>query len=82
MKTKKTSKNKHVKIGDTVQIISGSERGKVGKIIKVLRKNNKVIIENLNIATKHLKAGKDSNSGKIIKIEKPINSSNVMLYKK
>nr|YP_010198835.1 ribosomal protein L24 [Gracilaria tikvahiae]UAD88068.1 ribosomal protein L24 [Gracilaria tikvahiae]UAD88271.1 ribosomal protein L24 [Gracilaria tikvahiae] len=82
MKNKKISKKTHVKKGDTVQIISGREKGKIGTIIKVIPKHNKVIIENLNIATKHLKPQKDNNSGKIIQIEKPINSSNVMLYNK
>nr|YP_010196411.1 ribosomal protein L24 [Gracilaria cearensis]UAD83808.1 ribosomal protein L24 [Gracilaria cearensis] len=82
MKNKKAIRKTHVKRGDTVQIISGREKGKIGKIIKVLPKHNKVIIENLNIATKHLKSQKDSNSGKIIQIEIPINSSNVILYNK
>nr|YP_010195996.1 ribosomal protein L24 [Gracilaria bursa-pastoris]UAD83393.1 ribosomal protein L24 [Gracilaria bursa-pastoris] len=80
MKTKKIGRKMHVKRGDTVQIISGREKGKIGKIIKVITKHNKVIIENLNTATKHLKPQKDNNSGQIIQIEKPINSSNVMLY--
>nr|YP_009019604.1 50S ribosomal protein L24 [Gracilaria salicornia]AHH24572.1 50S ribosomal protein L24 [Gracilaria salicornia]UAD87656.1 ribosomal protein L24 [Gracilaria salicornia] len=82
MRTKKIIKKMHVKTGDTVQIISGSEKGKVGKIIKVSPKNNKIIIENLNIATKHLKTERNSKSGKIVKIEKPINSSKVILYNK
>nr|UAD84216.1 ribosomal protein L24 [Gracilaria changii] len=81
MQIKKTSIKMHVKRGDIIQVISGRDRGKIGKIIKVLTKSNKIIVENLNIATKHLKAQKDNNSGSIIKIEKPINSSNVVLYK-
>nr|YP_009732345.1 50S ribosomal protein L24 [Gracilaria textorii]QHS71002.1 50S ribosomal protein L24 [Gracilaria textorii] len=80
MKTKKISRKTHVKRGDTVQIISGREKGKIGTIIKVIPKNNEVIIENLNIAIKHLKPQKDNNSGRIIQIEQPINSSNVILY--
>nr|YP_010196615.1 ribosomal protein L24 [Gracilaria cervicornis]UAD84012.1 ribosomal protein L24 [Gracilaria cervicornis] len=80
MKIKKISKKTHVKRGDTVQIISGHEKGRIGTIVKVIPKHNKVIIENLNTATKHLKPQKDNNNGKIVQIEKPINSSNVMLY--
>nr|YP_010199239.1 ribosomal protein L24 [Crassiphycus usneoides]UAD88688.1 ribosomal protein L24 [Crassiphycus usneoides] len=80
MKIKKTNIKMHVKNGETVQIISGREKGKIGKIVKVLPKKSKIIIENLNIAIKHLKAQKDSNKGKIIRIEKCINSSNVILY--
>lgn len=71
----------HVKRGETVQIISGREKGKIGKIIKVLPKSSQVIIDNLNIATKHLKAQKEGDSGQIIRIEKPIHSSNVIQYK-
>nr|YP_010198453.1 ribosomal protein L24 [Gracilaria pachydermatica]UAD86869.1 ribosomal protein L24 [Gracilaria pachydermatica] len=82
MKTKKISRKTHVKKGDTVQIISGCEKGKIGTIIKVIPKHNKVIVENLNIATKHVKPQRDNNSGKIIQIEKPIDSSNVILYNK
>nr|UAD87250.1 ribosomal protein L24 [Gracilaria pacifica] len=80
MKIKKTNIKMHVKTGDTVKVISGGEKGKIGKIIKVSPRNNTVIIENVNTATKHLKAQKDGNSGKIVRIEKPINSSNVMIY--
>nr|YP_010196822.1 ribosomal protein L24 [Gracilaria cliftonii]UAD84626.1 ribosomal protein L24 [Gracilaria cliftonii] len=82
MKIKKINIKMHVKTGETVQVISGRAKGKIGKIIKVLPKSSKVIIKNLNIATKHLKSKKDSNGGRIIRIEKPISSSNVMLYEK
>nr|YP_009346810.1 50S ribosomal protein L24 [Gracilaria firma]YP_009498004.1 ribosomal protein L24 [Gracilaria changii]APR74345.1 50S ribosomal protein L24 [Gracilaria firma]ART65267.1 ribosomal protein L24 [Gracilaria changii] len=81
MQIKKTITKMHVKRGEIIQVISGRDKGKIGKIIKVLAKSNKIIVENLNIATKHLKAQKDNNGGSIIRIEKPINSSNVVLYK-
>nr|YP_009732285.1 50S ribosomal protein L24 [Gracilaria spinulosa]QHS70800.1 50S ribosomal protein L24 [Gracilaria spinulosa] len=80
MKDNKVNRKMHVKRGDTVKIISGREKGKIGTIIKVIPENNQVIIENLNIAIKHLKPKKDNNSGRIIQFEQPINSSNVTLY--
>nr|YP_009244614.1 ribosomal protein L24 [Agarophyton chilense]AMK96856.1 ribosomal protein L24 [Agarophyton chilense]ASP44750.1 50S ribosomal protein L24 [Agarophyton chilense]UAD84418.1 ribosomal protein L24 [Agarophyton chilense] len=81
MKMKKTNIKMHIKKGETVKIISGREKGKIGKIIKVLPKSSQVIIENSNIATKHLKAQKNGNSGQIIRIEKPIHISNVIQCK-
>ena len=70
----------HVKSGDTVQIISGKYKGKVGKITKILRKKSQVIIENLNLKTKHIRPKQQEESGKIVNFEAPIHSSNVMLY--
>lgn len=70
----------HVKNGDTVQIISGKHKGEIGKITKILRKKSQVIINNLNIKTKHVKPNQKEESGKIINFEAPIHSSNVMLY--
>nr|YP_009511100.1 ribosomal protein L24 [Hydropuntia rangiferina]AXI96773.1 ribosomal protein L24 [Hydropuntia rangiferina]UAD87454.1 ribosomal protein L24 [Hydropuntia rangiferina] len=80
MKIKKNRKKVHVKSGEIVKIISGNSKGKIGKIIKVLPKKNKIIIENLNIATKHSKAKNNNSSGQLIKIERAIDSSNVKLH--
>lgn len=74
-------KNKlHVRKGDTVQIISGNHKGKIGTISKILIKTNQVIIQNLNLKIKHVKSNQQEESGKIINFEAPIHSSNVMLY--
>lgn len=74
-------KNKiHVKNGDTVQVISGKHKGEIGTITKILNKTSQVIIENLNIKTKHVRPAQKEESGKIITFEAPIHSSNVMLY--
>lgn len=72
----------HVKNGDTVQVISGKYKGEIGTIKKVLPKSNKVIIENINLKTKHLRPKQKEESGQIINFEAPIHSSNVMLYSK
>jgi len=69
----------HVKTGDTVKVISGDEKGKTGKITSVDTAKNKVIIEGLNLVTKHNKPSAKSPQGGIEKIEAGIHASNVML---
>lgn len=66
------------KVGDKVVVIAGSSKGKEGKIIKTLRKENKVIVEGVNIVKKHRK-GNGQESGGILEIEAPIHVSNVMM---
>eukprot|EP00249_Psilotum_nudum_P034511 c53648_g1_i1 orf=394-921(-) len=75
-------KKMHVKIGDTVKIISGGDKGKISEVMKVLTHNSKVLIKNVNIKTKHAKGKEKGEAGQIIQIEAPIHSSNVMLYSK
>lgn len=70
----------HVKKGDTVQVISGSDKGKVGEITRVLPKQSKVVVEGVNIKTKHAKPQQEGESGQITTFEAPVHSSNVMLY--
>nr|YP_009237807.1 ribosomal protein L24 [Gracilariopsis lemaneiformis]YP_009294789.1 ribosomal protein L24 [Gracilariopsis chorda]AJO68430.1 ribosomal protein L24 [Gracilariopsis lemaneiformis]AML79889.1 ribosomal protein L24 [Gracilariopsis lemaneiformis]AOM67049.1 ribosomal protein L24 [Gracilariopsis chorda]UAD88892.1 ribosomal protein L24 [Gracilariopsis chorda] len=80
MKNNKKQQKMHVKKGETVQVISGKDKGKIGKITKILHKSSKIIVANINIRTKHIKAQKEANNGKIITTEMPIHSSKVMLY--
>nr|YP_010952264.1 ribosomal protein L24 [Gloiopeltis furcata]WMP13933.1 ribosomal protein L24 [Gloiopeltis furcata] len=84
VKTKKTSKKGkiHVRQGDIVQVISGNDKKKVGRVKKVYLKASRIVVENVNIKTKHTKATKEGESGQISQIENPIHSSNVMLYSK
>jgi large subunit ribosomal protein L24 len=70
----------HVKRGDTVQVISGREKGKIGEITRVFPKESKVIVEGVNVKTKHVKPRQEGESGQITTFEAPIHSSNVMLY--
>lgn len=73
---------KHIKQGDTVKIISGSEKGKIGEIIKIIKTTNQVIVKEINIKKKNVKPRKEGEVGKISQFEAPIHSSNVMLYSK
>jgi large subunit ribosomal protein L24 len=70
----------HVKTGDTVQVITGKDKGKVGEILKTFPKDSKVIVKGVNIQTKHVKPQQEGESGQIVTREAPIHSSNVMLY--
>ncbi|MCJ8278831.1 MAG: 50S ribosomal protein L24 [Rivularia sp. ALOHA_DT_140] len=70
----------HVKTGDTVQVVSGKDKGKVGEIVRAIPKDSKVIVKGVNIKTKHVKPQQEGESGRIVTQEFPIHSSNVMLY--
>lgn len=66
------------KTGDKVVVITGRDRGKEGKITRILRSENKVIVENINVAKKHVKPNGQT-TGSIIDMETPLDASNVML---
>jgi large subunit ribosomal protein L24 len=68
-----------LKKGDNVIIIAGKEKGKKGKITKVIPSLNKVVIEGLNILKKNQRPRKSGEKGQIIKIAMPIHASNVMI---
>ena len=68
----------NLKVGDKVIVIAGSNKGKEGTIKKVLKKENRVIIEGVNLVKKHQK-GNGQESGGILEIEAPIHASNVMI---
>ena len=67
-----------IKKNDLVIVITGKDRNKTGKVLQVLPKEAKVLVEGINMLTKHVKA-RDGVPGGIIKSERPVNASNVML---
>lgn len=68
----------HFKTGDKVVVISGKDKGKEGTITKVLRDENRVVVESVNIVKKHVK-GNGQQAGSINEVEAPIHASNVMI---
>ncbi len=70
----------HIKNGDTVYVVSGKEKGKTGKVIKILRGENKAIVERLNVIKRHARPSQKNPSGGIIEKEAGIHISNLMLY--
>lgn len=79
-KTSPVRHKMHVKKGDTVQVITGKDKGKVGEVLTVIPKKSQVVVEGVNIRTKHVKPQQEGESGQIVTQEAPIHSSNVMLY--
>ena len=66
-----------VKVGDNVKILAGKDKGKEGKVIRTLKKENKVVVEGINIVKKHSKPTNTNDKGGIFDIEAPIHVSNV-----
>ncbi len=68
----------HVKKGDTVEIIAGDSKGKTGKVMRVIRDKNRVVVEGLNLVYKHVRPSQKNPQGGRIRIEQPIHMSNVL----
>ncbi len=66
-----------IKKGDTVKVITGKDKGKEGKVMSVDQKNAKVLVEGVNMITKHTKPSAANQNGGIIQKEAPIDVSNV-----
>lgn len=69
----------HIKKNDKVKVITGKNSGKIGKVINVLQKKNRVLIENVNIVKRHTKPSVKNKQGGIVEAEAPIHLSNVLL---
>lgn len=68
-----------IKVGDTVTVIAGSDKGKTGKVTKVLRREGRVVVEGVHVVHKHVKPNRMNETGGILEIEAPIHVSNVKL---
>ena len=71
-----------IKKGDTVKVIAGKDKDKEGKVVAVNHKDGKVIVEGVNMITKHTKPSAANQNGGIVHQEGPIDASNVMLMHK
>ena len=67
----------HIKKGDTVAVLSGEDKGKTGKVVKVLVEKNRAIVEGINIVSKTQKPSAANPQGGIVKVEAPIHISNL-----
>ncbi len=68
-----------IRVDDTVKVISGVERDRQGKVLKVLREKNKVIVEGINLVMRHVRPSKQHPKGGRLSKEMPMSLSNVML---
>ncbi len=70
----------HVKQGDTVVVITGKDVGKKGKVLQVLPREQRVVVEGVNVVKRHTRPTQKMPQGDIVEKEAPIASSNVMIY--
>jgi len=68
-----------IKVGDTVKVIAGDERGETGKVTRVLNAKSKVVVEGINKVFKHVRRSQKNPQGGRLSIEMPVHVSNVML---
>lgn len=61
-------KKLHVKVGDTVKVISGHDKGKIGAVTQVYTHNSKVMVKDVNLKTKHVKGKAEGESGQIVQV--------------
>jgi large subunit ribosomal protein L24 len=69
----------HVKIGDTVRVISGFHKNEIGEITKINNKTGKVLVKGVNFKFKHIKPNNENEIGEIKQFEAPLHHSNVKL---
>ncbi|WP_353292579.1 50S ribosomal protein L24 [Synechococcus sp. M16CYN] len=69
-----------IRKGDTVQVIAGKYKGKTGAILRTLPNENRLVVEGVNIRTRHEKPSQEGENGRIVTEEASIHASNVMLY--
>jgi len=69
-----------IRKGDTVQVINGKDKGKIGEVLKTLPVENRVIVKGINIRTRHVKPTQEGESGRIVTEEASLHASNVMVY--
>jgi large subunit ribosomal protein L24 len=69
----------HVKKGDTVKVLAGDDKNKSGRILRVIVKERRAVVEGINLVTKHKKPDANNPNGSIIKLEAPIFISKLML---
>lgn len=70
----------HIKVNDTVTVIAGKEKGKQGRVLKVLPGKERVVVEKINFIKRHTKPSQQSRQGGIVEKEGPVHVSNVMVH--
>lgn len=69
----------HIKKDDKVKVIAGKDKGKIGKVLKVINKKKRLLVENINVVKRHTRPSASNRQGGIVESEAPIEWSNVML---
>ena len=71
-----------MKVGDNVRVITGTNKGKEGKVLKIFRKEGRVVVDGINVVKKHMKPNRTNETGGILEVEAPIHISNVKVLTK
>lgn len=69
----------HFKKDDKVKVVTGKDKGKIGKILKVDRKKHRILVENVNVIKRHTRPSAQNRQGGIVESEAPINATNALL---
>ena len=69
-----------IKKGDTVQVIAGKDKGKTSEVLRTLPYENRVVVQGINLRTRHVKPTQEGETGRIVTEEASLHASNVMLY--
>jgi large subunit ribosomal protein L24 len=69
---------RHIKKGDTVEIIAGDNKGSTGRVLRIIPDKAQVLVEGLNLAYKHVRPSRQNPQGGRIRVERPIHISNVL----
>ncbi len=84
--TQKVQSSERIKMrirkGDTVQVITGKDKGKTGEVLRILPYQNRVVVKGINLRTRHVKPTQEGETGRIVNEEASLDASNVMLYSK
>jgi len=67
-----------IKKGDTVSVISGKDRGKTGKVLRVFTVKNKILVAGVNVVKKHMRPKRQGEKGEVLNVNRPLNASNVL----
>jgi large subunit ribosomal protein L24 len=79
MQTENKPAKRHIKTGDLVKVIAGDDKGKTGRVVRIITDKDRAIVEDLNIVKRHIKPSAKNPDGGIIEKEAPIHISNLML---
>jgi large subunit ribosomal protein L24 len=69
-----------IRKGDTVKVIAGKDKGKTGEVLRTLPNENRVVVQGINLRTRHVKPTQEGESGRIVTEEASVHASNVMLF--
>ena len=72
----------HIRKNDQVYVIAGKDKGKTGKVIKILGSEQRVVVETINVVKKAMRKSQKNPQGGFVSVERPIHISNVMLFDK